>query len=87
MRNPAPVLTAEMFQQLFYHQILTIDVPFQDYWDILRKKSADTTLGASQFIIENAAHLHLLPCPRQCGFCSSQSFLPDPKAPTPRSPC
>ena len=77
VRNPAPVLTAEMFQQLFYHQILTIDVPFQDYWDILREKSADTTLGASQFIIENARIYTSSHCPRQCGFCSSQSFLPE----------
>lgn len=77
VRVPAEVLTPELFHELFYDQIRTIDVPFQDYWDVLREKSADTTLGASQFIIENVRIYTSSHCPRQCGFCSSQSFLPE----------
>ena len=39
--------------------------------------SADISLGASDFFIENVRVYTASHCPRGCGFCSSQAFLPE----------
>jgi radical SAM superfamily enzyme YgiQ (UPF0313 family) len=74
---PSALLTQEVFEELFYEQILSIDIPFEEYWKKLRRDSADISLGASDFIIENVRLYTSSHCPRRCGFCSSQSFLPE----------
>lgn len=78
--QPSAALTHEEFHELFYDQIPTLDIPYQDYWDKLRREAADTTLGASEFIIENVRLYTTSHCPRRCGFCNSQSFLPQSQA-------
>lgn len=74
--QPAAGLHPEEFTELFYDQIQTFDIPYHRYWDLLRSRSADTRLGASKFIIENVRLYTTSHCPRRCGFCNSQSFLP-----------
>ena len=74
--RPAPPLDHAEFRELIHTQVLTCDIPYHRYWDRLRENSADTTLGASAFIIENARVFTSSHCPRGCGFCNSQSFLP-----------
>jgi radical SAM superfamily enzyme YgiQ (UPF0313 family) len=78
--RPSAPLTHEDFRELFYEQALTLDVPYHRYWSKLRHESADTTLGASRFVIENVRLYTTSHCPRRCGFCNSQSFLPRSQA-------
>ena len=73
---PAPALTREAFRELCYEQVLTNDVPYRAYWDKVAAESADTTLGAADFFVENVRVYTASHCPRKCGFCNSQSFLP-----------
>ena len=72
----APPLTREVFRELCFEQVLTNTVPYQKYWDRVRADSADTTLGAADFFVENVRVYTTSHCPRKCGFCNSQSFLP-----------
>ncbi len=72
----APPLTREVFRELCFEQVLTNDVPYHKYWDRVRDDSADTTLGAADFFVENVRVYTTSHCPRKCGFCNSQSFLP-----------
>lgn len=74
--QPSALLTPQEFRDLFHRQIKTVDIPYHRYWSRLRAESADTTLGASTFIIENVRLYTTSHCPRRCGFCNSQSFLP-----------
>jgi radical SAM superfamily enzyme YgiQ (UPF0313 family) len=74
--QPSAALTSDEFRELFFEQALTLEIPYDAYWSKLRKEAADTTLGASAFVIENIRLYTTSHCPRRCGFCNSQSFLP-----------
>lgn len=74
--RPSPPLTVEIFRELFHRRVRTLDPPIKAYWDRLRELSANTDLGAARFVIENVRIYTSSHCPRGCGFCNSQSFLP-----------
>jgi radical SAM superfamily enzyme YgiQ (UPF0313 family) len=74
--QPSPALTREWFRKICFEQVLTSDLPYHAYWEKLRTESADISMGAADFIIENVRAYTSSHCPRRCGFCNSQSFLP-----------
>lgn len=76
VQQSSPPLTIEEFRELFFDQILKLEIPYRRYWSKLRRESADTSLGASRFVIENVRLYTTSHCPRRCGFCNSQTFLP-----------
>jgi len=80
--EPSARLTREEFRELCFEEAMTCHLPYDRYWDRLRAKSADTTLGASDFFIENVRVYTASHCPRRCGFCSSQNFLPQSQGST-----
>ncbi len=73
--KPTEPLTAEYFEEITYTQAMTITVPYERYWDALRARMADTNAGSS-FVFEYVRLYTTSHCPRRCGFCNSQSFLP-----------
>jgi len=68
-------LSSEYFQEISYQQAMSMEVPYKEYWDTLRQKQSDTSLG-SEFVFEFVRIYTASHCPRRCGFCNSQSFLP-----------
>ena len=73
-REAEPISPA-YFEEISYTQTLTMDVPYRNYWKVLRDKQSDTSLG-SAFVFEFVRLYTASHCPRRCGFCNSQSFLP-----------
>lgn len=73
--NPARILTQPEFEELSYHQVLKLDLPFKKYWDRLGNETRNLNINSSKFVIENVRLYTTSHCPRKCGFCSSQSFL------------
>ena len=74
--NPAPMLDEAGFRELFYTQRKTLVLPFQKYWERMRREISDYSVGGAEFTIENVRILTSSHCPRGCGFCNSQTFLP-----------
>jgi radical SAM superfamily enzyme YgiQ (UPF0313 family) len=72
----ATPLSRERFREICFDQIFEMDIPYHAYWDKVRRESADITLGAADFVIENVRVYTASHCPRKCGFCATQSFLP-----------
>ncbi|MBL4759652.1 MAG: radical SAM protein [Mariprofundaceae bacterium] len=77
IERPAPRFGVEQLTELCYTTVINTRFPYEKYWAMLDDRSADTNLGGSEFFIENVRVYTTSHCPRQCGFCSSQSFLPD----------
>ncbi|MBL78537.1 MAG: hypothetical protein CMH70_00495 [Nitrosomonadaceae bacterium] len=74
---PAPPLTNDEFRKLSYTGILDLDLPYFDYWEMTRKNTVeDMTFNRNVFIVETSRLYTTSHCPRHCGFCSSQTFLP-----------
>lgn len=74
--TPARAFQVGEFRELFYHQILKLDLPYQRYWDRQRAEWSDPEVGGADFIIENVRLYTTSHCPRNCGFCNTQTFLP-----------
>jgi len=80
----SPPLTLEEFTELCGKNIMGIDIPFHDYWDIFRKRTQDLPRDhevtddqdSPVFIFENIRLYTTSHCPRQCGFCNAQTALP-----------
>ena len=73
----APYFGTEQLVELCYDTVMDVEIPYIPYWKMLHERAADTSLGSAEFIIENVRVYTTSHCPRACGFCSSQSFLPD----------
>lgn len=75
---PAPPVDQAEFDELFYEEVIDDDqLPYETYWERVRKNHSNTNVGAAKFIVENVRLYTTSHCPRKCGFCNSQSFLPD----------
>ncbi|MGE5505001.1 MAG: B12-binding domain-containing radical SAM protein [Actinomycetota bacterium] len=74
--SPAPALTAAEFSGLFHDHFRQVVIPYDRYWAMVRRRMADIELGAARYVIENLRLYTSSHCPRRCGFCSSQAFLP-----------
>ena len=72
---PSKLVTQDSFRELFYELPMSYEMPYHDFWDLLRYRSANQQLGGSEFIFENVRIYSTSHCPRRCGFCNSQSFL------------
>ncbi len=78
VRDPSPALTQKEFEQLFFHDIMDGPLPpYETYWNRMRGALAFGGAGVGEFTIENARLYTTSHCPRRCGFCSTQTFLPD----------
>jgi len=75
--RPAPVLSAEEFRELSFDQVLTMPVPYEDYWRHIAPVAGPLTFGSNRFVVETVRLYTSSHCPRRCGFCSSQAFLPE----------
>jgi radical SAM superfamily enzyme YgiQ (UPF0313 family) len=75
--RPALPLTNEEFRQLAYTNILDLELPYFEYWEKTEKTTVDNmTFSRNVFVVESARIYTTSHCPRRCGFCSSQTFLP-----------
>jgi radical SAM superfamily enzyme YgiQ (UPF0313 family) len=74
--QPARPLEAEEFRQLSYGSALELELPYHRYWDKIRRDVDAHTFARGRFVVENVRLYTSSHCPRRCGFCSSQSFLP-----------
>jgi len=73
--RPAKQLTAERFRTLSYENVISSHIPYQRYWSKVRENLVSGASHAT-FIVETARLYTSSHCPRKCGFCSSQAFLP-----------
>jgi radical SAM superfamily enzyme YgiQ (UPF0313 family) len=73
---PNQVLTKLEFEELSYSQMLTINIPYERYWTVVRHSIAGLNFNTSKFVAENIRLYTTSHCPRGCGFCSSQAFIP-----------
>jgi len=71
----ATALNQQYFEDISYQQLFSMEVPYREFWEALRQKQSDTSLG-STFVFEFVRIYTASHCPRRCGFCNSQSFLP-----------
>lgn len=69
-------LTQDEFHELSYTELRQCQVPFTSYWDQVRSEVGTTNFHKNKFTIECARLFTSSHCPRGCGFCSSQTFLP-----------
>ena len=74
---PAKPFDQTEFRELFHDNIMSIDIPYHDYWKRMRREVAAVSAGAADFIIENVRIYTTSHCPRGCGFCNQQAFLPE----------
>ena len=75
--KPALPLTHEEFRELAYTNILDLELPYFEYWEKTRKTTVDNmTFSRNIFVVDTARIYTTSHCPRRCGFCSSQTFLP-----------
>lgn len=78
--TPAAPLDEAEFHELSYAQLLKLRVPFHAYWEQVRSEIGTTNFHKNKFTVENARLFTSSHCPRGCGFCSSQTFLPSAQA-------
>jgi radical SAM superfamily enzyme YgiQ (UPF0313 family) len=74
--RPARRLTSEHFRTLSYENVVSSHIPYQRYWSRVRENLVHD-ISHAKFIVETARLYTSSHCPRKCGFCSSQAFLPD----------
>ncbi|MGC3996946.1 MAG: hypothetical protein QM767_05220 [Anaeromyxobacter sp.] len=74
--SPAPRLDGDAFRRLNHDAVLQLELPYAAYWDKVRGESDAFQLGGGRFVVENVRLYTSSHCPRLCGFCSSQAFLP-----------
>jgi radical SAM superfamily enzyme YgiQ (UPF0313 family) len=73
--NPSEPLTQDEFVYLNFDQILSLDVPFSEYWEKLAPEAATLSTGTSIFLPETVRLYTASHCPNRCGYCSSRAFL------------
>lgn len=73
--NAIPPLTSEGFRQMSFINILDAVIPYTKYWKKVNEERIDG-VNHTEFILETVRLYTTSHCPRRCGFCSSQAFLP-----------
>ncbi|MGA2331138.1 MAG: hypothetical protein ABSG75_05205 [Syntrophales bacterium] len=73
--KPQEIMTDDVFRELFFTQLLTMDLPYKDYWDVLRQEGGRLNFNDNVFIPETVRLYTSSHCSRNCGFCSSAPFL------------
>lgn len=73
---PSASLTHEEFRQYSYTNTLHLEMPYPKYWEKIAKEIPNTNFNKNKFVVENVRLFTSSHCPRGCGFCSSQTFLP-----------
>ena len=73
--RPIDNLTEEKFRHLSFTQVMAMDMPYDMYWNKVRRERIDA-FNKADFIPETVRLYTSSHCPRKCGFCSSQTFLP-----------
>ncbi len=71
---PSNVLTEEEFELLSFDNVMTMDIPYEIYWNKMRLERARINTN-TEFVFKTARLYTSSHCPRRCGFCSSQSFI------------
>lgn len=69
-------LTVEEFHELSYDQVRRLHMPYEPYWTQVREEIGSTNFHKNKFTVECSRLFTSSHCPRGCGFCSSQSFVP-----------
>lgn len=76
VHNPAKHLTNEKFEQLMYRNVIDMELPYDSYWDFMRKKATGILSANNRsYIIENGRLLTTSKCIARCGFCCCPDFL------------
>ncbi len=74
--HPQKLITPEAFRQYSYRLVLEGEIPYRQYWEKVRSEVSKITFNKKSFVVENIRLFTTSHCPRRCGFCSTQSFLP-----------
>ena len=87
VKYPRKPLTEKEFEQLNYHEIKDLFIPYNKYWDYTYKEGASALnlkkegdahgdmVDTQKFFVETIRLYTSSHCPWKCGFCSSHSFL------------
>ena len=87
VKYPTKPLTEKEFEQLNYHEIKDLFIPYNKYWDYTYKEGASALnlkkegdahgdmVDTQKFFVETIRLYTSSHCPWKCGFCSSHSFL------------
>jgi len=73
--KPTKILTKEDFREFSFQQVLKMDVPFESYWNELRKVAPVLSAHNNIFTPETVRPYTVSYCPMVCGYCSSRTFL------------
>lgn len=74
--RPANILTPKEFKELSFDNVKNLDIPFDDYWAAVRKSADNLDFHGNIFIVETVRLYTSSHCAHNCGFCTSQVFLP-----------
>jgi radical SAM superfamily enzyme YgiQ (UPF0313 family) len=74
-RIPSERLTQEEFVMLSFENAKKMIMPYPRYWNVMAAKKNNQFNNAA-FTIKTSRLYTSSHCSRQCGFCSSQSFIP-----------
>jgi len=74
--RPSKVITESEFRELSFYNVLELDIPFEDYWEKVRRDIGNTDINKNKFIVETVRIYTSSHCPRRCGFCTSHAFIP-----------
>lgn len=87
IKYPTKPLTEKEFEDLNYHEIKDLYIPYNEYWSYTQKEGAnslnlkkdDSTnekkVDTQKFFVETIRLYTSSHCPWKCGFCNSHSFL------------
>ena len=86
IKYPSKPLTEKEFEELNYHEIKDLYIPYNEYWDYTHKEGAmslnlkkddeeESKVDTQKFFVETIRLYTSSHCPRKCGFCNSHSFL------------
>jgi len=76
VHNRAKHLTNKKFEQLMYHNVIGMELPYDKYWDFMRKKATGILSANNRsYIIENSRLMTTNKCLARCGFCCCPDFL------------
>ena len=86
-KYPTKPLTEKEFEDLNYHEIKDLYIPYNKYWDHTQKEGASSLnlkkegdahadmVDTQKFFVETIRMYTSSHCPWKCGFCNSHSFL------------
>lgn len=74
--RPSKSMRMAEFQELSFYRIKELDIPYKIYWDKLDAEVKHFNFNKNKFITKTVRLYTTSHCPRKCGFCSSQAFIP-----------